>query len=279
MTDAAASARSSRKLVEWRNLAVRVAVALCIAAPAFFVIAAFGVKYQVFTWNVGFDLLTMRVLPALALAAVAAEIAALVLIALVRPARFRRAIAVSAIAPLAVLGVWGWLATSALHSPPIHDISTDLENPPGFSPLVSAERALARGGNMLDDFRSARVPLEGAGEAAGLKVSAVQQVAYPDIQPIATGAEPSRALSASVGAAQHLGWTIDRVDTQAGVIEAREIGFWFGAVADIAIRVSAANPGSVVDVRSTSRLGLSDLGANARRVRAFQQALAHELTM
>ena len=278
MTEAGAPSRSSRKLTEWRNLAVRAAVVLCIAAPAFFVIAAFGVKYQVFTWRFGFDVLTMQVLPALATAAVAVAVAAFVMILLVRPVRFRRVVVAAAVAPLAVLAIWGSLASSALRSPPIHDVSTDLENPPGFSPLVSAERAMARGGNVLDDFRNARVPLDAAGEAAGLKVSVVQQTAYPDIQPIATGADPSRALSASVGAAQRLGWAVDRVDKQAGVIEARDVGFWFGAIADIAIRVSAANPGSVVDMRSTSRVGLSDLGANAGRVRAFQQALAHELT-
>lgn len=278
MTDAVAPSRSSRKLTEWRNLAVRMAVALCIAAPAFFVIAAFGVKHQMFDWRFGFDVLTMRVLPLLALAGVAASLAAFVLIMLVRPPRFRRVIAASVVAPLVVLAVWGSLASSALHSPPIHDVSTDLENPPGFSPLVNAERAMARGGNILDDLRSARVPLEAAGEAAGLKVSVVQQAAYPDIQPVATGADPSRALSASVGAAQRLGWAVDRVDSEAGVIEARDVGFWFGATADIAVRVSAANPGSVVDMRSTSRVGLSDLGANAARVRAFQKTLAQELT-
>jgi uncharacterized protein (DUF1499 family) len=220
----------------------------------------------------------MRVLPALATAALAMAGLALVLILLVRPLRFRRVIAVSAVAPIAVLVVWGALASNATRNPPIHDVSTDLDNPPGFSPLVSAERALALGGNVLDDLRNARVPLEARGETAGLKVSAVQRAAYPDIQPITTGADSSRALAAALGAAQRLGWSVDRVDREAGVIEARDIGFWFGAVADIAVRVSDAKPGSVIDVRSTTRVGQSDLGANAGRVRAFQQALSRELS-
>jgi uncharacterized protein (DUF1499 family) len=278
MTDAAASRPSGRKLAEWRDLCVRIAAVLCVSIPAFFLVAAFGVKYQVFSWELGFQVLTMRVLPMLALAALAAAIAALALAFIVRPVRRWRVVSVCATLPLAALVIYGVLATNAANTPPIHDVSTDLINPPGFSPLVIAERAMARNGNVLDDLRNARVPDQVTSAAAGLKVSAVQQAAYADIQPIATGADPSRALAAARGVASKLGWVIDRVDDQAGVIEAREMGFWYGVVADIAIRVSPANPGAVVDIRSVSRVGLSDLGANAARVRAFQQALLAELS-
>jgi uncharacterized protein (DUF1499 family) len=278
MSHTPASPRDMRNLAKWRDVLVRVAAVLCLATPAFFLVAAFGVKYQVFSWEIGFHLLTMRVLPILALAALVAAIAALVLAFVVRPLRRWRVVGLLATAPLAVLTVYGVVASNAAQRPPIHDISTDLRNPPGFSPLVIAERAMARDGNVLDDLRSATVPAQVTSAAAGLKVSAVQQAAYPDIHPISTGADPSRALAAARGAAAKLGWSIDRVDNQAGVIEAREVGFWYGVVADIVVRVSPANPGAVVDIRSVSRVGLSDLGANAARVRAFEQTLLAELS-
>ncbi|MCA6329217.1 MAG: DUF1499 domain-containing protein, partial [Phenylobacterium sp.] len=43
---------------------------------------------------------------------------------------------------------------------------------------------------------------------------------------------------------------------------------------DVAVRIRpSATGGSVVDVRSTSRVGLSDLGANAKRIEAFLAGL------
>ena len=47
--------------------------------------------------------------------------------------------------------------------------------------------------------------------------------------------------------------------------------FWFGFVDDIVIRVRATESGSEVDLRSVSRVGRSDLGANAARIEAFAE--------
>lgn len=270
MSDMAHPHARSVRLADWRNLWVRVAAALCLAAPALFLIAAFGTKFGVFSWAFGFTVLTLQVLPLAALTALAAGLAALALAFLVKPMRFRRAMSFFLLGPVLVLGLCAQLAANAARAPPIHDVSTDLENPPGFSPLVAAERALIPGGNGLD-LLNARMP-------AGMRVTEVQRLAYPDIQPITSGAAPSRALAAARGAAAALGWTIDRVDEEAGVIEARDIEFWYGQAADVVVRVTPANPGAVIDVRSVSRVGESDLGANAARVRAFAQAIARELS-
>lgn len=270
MSDMAHPRAKGVRLADWRNFWVRIAAALCLAVPALFLIAAFGTKFGLFTWAFGFDVLTMQVLPMAALTALAAGVLALALAFLVKPMRFRRAMSFFLIGPAVVLGLCTLLTANAARAPPMHDVSTDLDNPPGFSPVVVAERALIPGGNGLD-LLNARMP-------AGIRVVEVQRLAYPDIQPITSGAAPSRALAAARGAAASLGWTIDRVDEQAGMIEARDVEFWYGQVTDVVVRVTPANPGAVVDVRAVSRVGVNDLGANAARVRAFGKALTRELS-
>ncbi len=54
-----------------------------------------------------------------------------------------------------------------------------------------------------------------------------------------------------------------------GRLEATDRSAFFGFKDDVVVRVRASDAGSRLDVRSKSRVGLSDVGANARRVRAF----------
>lgn len=145
--------------------------------------------------------------------------------------------------------------------PPIHDITTDWQNPPQFSailPLRQAESA-----NPVD--------YEGA------KVSDLQRRAYPDIAPVTLDLPPAEAFDRALAAAQRSGWTVVAADKQAGRIEASEKSRWFGFTDDIVVRVGpmagGAGNGSRVDVRSVSRLGRSDFGVNAARVRKYLAAL------
>jgi uncharacterized protein (DUF1499 family) len=262
----------------WRDLWLRAALVLSALTPLCFLTAAFGVKYQIFGWDFGVGVLTLKVLPVLASFGLTAALIALVLSWTARPLRRRRLALISTLAPAVALAIYFVVTSSTARLPPIHDISTDLADPPGFSPTVAAERALLPGGNGLDLIHAHVPNVEGAGQASGLRVTAVQKAAYPDIAPIATGAAPSRALAAARGVAPKLGWVIGRVDEQAGVMEARHVEFWFGAVSDIVVRVTPADPGSVIDVRSVSRQGVGDLGANAARVRAFAREIARELS-
>jgi uncharacterized protein (DUF1499 family) len=86
------------------------------------------------------------------------------------------------------------------------------------------------------------------------------------------GQAPAGAFEAALAAARAEGWSIDATDPENGRIEASVRSFWFGFVDDVVVQVSPAEGGSRIDVRSTSRVGVSDLGANAKRVRAFQHA-------
>jgi uncharacterized protein (DUF1499 family) len=98
--------------------------------------------------------------------------------------------------------------------------------------------------------------------------------AYPAVRPLALSADPARVAAAAEAEAKAQGWTLATSDPAGGVIEATAETFWFGFKDDVAIRIRpGANGGSVVDVRSTSRVGLSDIGANAARIEAFLAGL------
>lgn len=139
--------------------------------------------------------------------------------------------------------------------PLIHDISTDLENPPAF---VAAVPLRAGSPNGLE---------------RGADVTQQQRQGYPDLAPL-TLAEPSgQVLARARSTAERLGWEIVNVDESAGLIEATDTSRWFGFVDDVAVRVTPWGTGTRVDLRSVSRVGLSDVGINADRIRTFLEAL------
>jgi uncharacterized protein (DUF1499 family) len=88
---------------------------------------------------------------------------------------------------------------------------------------------------------------------------------------------PAQAFDKALAVAKAKGWTILHADKQAGIIEGYDKSLWFGFTDDVAIRVTAADPGdhsrSRVDIRSGSRQGRGDFGVNAARVRGFLAAL------
>jgi uncharacterized protein (DUF1499 family) len=80
---------------------------------------------------------------------------------------------------------------------------------------------------------------------------------------------PVLAFDRALGAARAMGWRIVDANPGQGRIEATDTTFWFGFQDDVVIRVAPTETGSRVDVRSLSRAGRSDVGTNAKRVRAF----------
>jgi uncharacterized protein (DUF1499 family) len=82
-------------------------------------------------------------------------------------------------------------------------------------------------------------------------------------------------MQKAIDAARALDWEIVASDAPAGRIEATATTMWFGFKDDIVVRVRPeAGGGSRVDVRSVSRVGQSDVGANAKRIREFIRRLA-----
>jgi uncharacterized protein (DUF1499 family) len=141
--------------------------------------------------------------------------------------------------------------------PPIHDITTDPENPPAFIAIVPLRQG------------------EGINPVAyeGAKIAEQQRRAYPDILPLTVGLEPDAAFARALEIAQQMGWTIVASDKAATQIEASQRSRWMGFTDDIIVRVAPANSGSRIDLRSSSRYGRSDFGVNAERIRDYLAAL------
>ena len=159
-----------------------------------------------------------------------------------------------------VLGVltaaigYGWLR-AALGAPPLHDITTDLENPPAFTAVVARRPA---GSHSLTRTR---------------EVDLLQRQHYPDLEPLIIPL-PARLVFDRVRlVAENQGWTIVASDPATGRIEATDTTWWFGFTDDIVVRLTAWGTGTRVDVRSASRRGTTDTGTNVRRVQRVLAAL------
>jgi uncharacterized protein (DUF1499 family) len=153
---------------------------------------------------------------------------------------------------LVVVGVPLSYLQTARSVPPIHDITTDTEDPPEFVEILPL-----------------RADAPNPATYGGPAVAALQRASYPDIAPADAPIAPAAAFEAALAAAHEMGWTIVRADQAAGRIEATDRTFWFGFTDDIAIRVRPTDAGSRVDLRSVSRVGVGDFGTNAARVRAY----------
>jgi uncharacterized protein (DUF1499 family) len=228
-------------------------LAIAVAAAAFVMLLASGpgTRLGLWPWQTGLALLRWA-----AYTGFVSGAAGLVLLVLHAMPRWRPlgvtvplvvvALSIAAFAPPLLL------LSEAKKVPPIHDITTDVEHPPQFVALLPERRKAPNGA-----------------EYGGADVAAQQKKAYPDINPKLLPMQPADAMTHSVDAARALGWRIVETDGIEGRSEAVATTMWFGFQDDVVIRVRPEAQGSRVDVRSASRVGRGDVGANAKRVREF----------
>jgi uncharacterized protein (DUF1499 family) len=100
-----------------------------------------------------------------------------------------------------------------------------------------------------------------------------QRRAYPDIQPLVLQLPFEQAFAKARQAAQAMGWEVTSAEAKAGRIEAVATTFWFGFKDDVTVRVTPQGAASRIDVRSRSRVGRGDAGANAARIRGYLEKL------
>ena len=140
--------------------------------------------------------------------------------------------------------------------PPIHDISTDLVNPPEFVAIAPL-----------------RADAPNPVEYAGVEVATQQRAAYPELQTLNYTQSKSELVEATKQAIDHLGWQLVNIDADQGIVEATDRTMWFGCKDDVIVRITDNGSKRLVDIRSKSRVGGSDLGKNAERIHGFIEEL------
>ena len=144
------------------------------------------------------------------------------------------------------------MMTTAKNVPPIHDISTDVVNPPQFAAIAPL-----------------RADAPNPVEYAGAEAAEQQRTAYPDLQTLTYSQSKPELVEASKQAVENLGWELVNTDADKGIVEATETTAWFGFKDDVVVRVTDNDSERLVDIRSKSRIGKSDLGKNAARIHAL----------
>ncbi len=236
-----------------RAAVLGVGVALLAAVAA--ALAGLGTRWGWWDFRTGFVVLRWAALCSLAAAALS-----LVGAIVARPGAGRRGLGVALLGLALGLGVawvpWHWMRV-AHRVPPIHDITTDTNDPPAFEAILPL-----------------RAHADNPAAYGGDSIAALQRSGYPDLGPLTLDASPGAAYRRALAAARDMGWDIARADSTRGRIEATATTFWFGFKDDVVVRVEPTDGGSRVDVRSVSRVGRSDVGTNAARIRRYLRKVA-----
>lgn len=236
------------------NRTIRLLVAglmLAVAGAVAAVLAGFGTRWGWWHFTAGFSILALGVYASIG-GAVASAVALASAILLKRP-RLALASLPAILLGAAVISVPLSQWQRAADAPAIHDISTDLEDPPAFVALRPAREAAPNG-------------LDHPGE----ETARLQRDAYPDLAPQLLAADRGTVFAAAEDVARDLGWQVVEADPDEGRIEAVDRTFWFGFQDDVVIRITGEDDGRTrVDLRSASRVGKGDVGTNARRIRDF----------
>ena len=243
---------------------------LAVAAVVVFFGAAFGSGVGLWGWQAG-----LGALPWTGLVALIALIVAIVGIILDRRKDRKTRWPLLGIGTLVSLGFIGYLASYAMtiaSLPAIHDVTTDLADPPQFSALTLR----------ADNWDN--IPGADDGAMRGMnprqRWATLHQDAYPDIRSVRIDQPVAEVIEKAKRLAEDRGWEIANVDPASGHLEATATISLFRFKDDVVIRARAAENGaaSIIDMRSVSRVGVHDLGANAKRVRQFLSDLSGTTT-
>jgi uncharacterized protein (DUF1499 family) len=234
-----------------RSAAVsRWVVLLSIVSAVAAMLSGFGTRAGWWHFRTGFQILTWA-----AYAGLGAAMLGCAVVLLAWRTRQRGAAVLGLIAILVGLtsvGIPWEMKRTARRVPAIHDISTDTDDPPLFDVILPL-----------------RKDAPNTADYGGQDIAAQQRAAYPDVNPLLLRMPSAQAFAAALHAAEAMGWVIVAANPIDGRLEATDTTFWFGFKDDIVVRIRPQPEGSRIDVRSVSRVGKSDVGTNARRIREF----------
>ena len=272
------TAETDRKPLVWRKSLPKWSLWVSLAVLAWFAVAVFGPKVGLIGWRTGLGFMIMQAgLILIGIAAVFALVALLFAFLKTPRGPWWKAALALAIPAILFLGLL-IMRAQADAVPPIHDVSTDLRNPPTFSAQTMAIRE-ELGANPINNYGIPLGQLEmwAGSEDADLKAKNHADIIaedYANLKPIIIGgATDDQAFDAIVAAMGEIGLQdVHRVEgsnTVEGVAET----FAFGFKDDVVARVEAGQ----IDLRSVSRVGVSDLGYNASRLEELAEAIEDRL--
>jgi hypothetical protein len=252
-----ADPRSRRLLVErlsWFGLV------LAVGAIAVALLAAVGHGQGWWHYMTAFFVLRVAFF-----AAIAGGLMALLAL-LIRVRDRRRKVTVASVAALVIAAIFvsyiGIQARTARAAPPIHDITTNLDDIPQFYRLKVREDNLAN------------IPNRGRGDLDQMSPEdrwmTIHREGYPDLRTIHVPMSPAQTILRAADLARERDWEFATISPDNGILEATDTTTFFRFRDDIVIRARRApQGGSLVDMRSISRVGVSDVGTNAKRIRSF----------
>ncbi|WP_336985675.1 DUF1499 domain-containing protein [Altererythrobacter aquiaggeris] len=257
----------------------RLALILALLLPVYFMAAALGTKFGLWDWKTGLITLTVTAGPII-IGGVALVALISLIVCLVKKPRTGWLLALIALLiPAGMMAMAASVRAGAGDIPPIHDIATDVANPPQFPAATVAARE-ASGANPLRAFDVPLGQYDVWKDADSIKDKTNAEVIaenYPQLGPVTLQADRDAATKQVADAMRGMGFADVAADVAADGSSAAVSGvaetFWFGFKDDVTARVTPGPEGTRVDFRSTSRVGLSDLGANAERIAALSAKL------
>jgi len=236
-------------------------MAFLLSFVAAFLFLFSGYGYQMEIWSLG---TAFSVLRNAAYSMVGLILLNLLAIYLTRPGGGKKGMSfgiTGLVLSLAVVATAVYWQSEAQKYPPIHDITTDIANPPEFDEIVPL-----------------RAEAPNPPEYVGGETTEMQREFYTELQTLELNESPQIVFEAAVSLIESRGWRLVSADRENLKIEATEKLSWFGFKDDVVIRLQTEDQNkTLVDMRSKSRIGRSDLGVNAYRIQQFFLDLQKEL--
>ncbi len=248
--------RSKHRMLFVALAAFVMAVTIVSAGP--------GTRLGVWEFGTGISIIRKMAIPSMIMAvmAILSFIASLFMARKLVPLMFIAAVAavVAAIVPLK-------FEQNLAANPYIHDITTDFENPPAIVAAADLPRK-----NPVAYLGSDPAP------NSEITIAEAQRKYFPDIQPLIVDKKINEIADISSAIIREMKMEIlkESMTDESAISEATYTSFWFGFVDDFIVRIMPKDGKLRIDVRSKSRVGTSDLGANAHRVQDFLKSFSEK---
>ncbi|MXO95025.1 DUF1499 domain-containing protein [Erythrobacter aquimaris] len=255
----------------------KIALWLAVGLVLWFAAAVFGPKFGLIDWRFALGTMVREWGPILI--GITALVAVIALVAILwkgpRGQWWKAALALAI--PAALMGGLASVASTAESVPPIHDVATDVTDPPQFTEWTREKRAQVSA-NPLNDYATPLGELDAWSDMdsplASQSHAQIIAESYPDLATITYSGDASDAMVAVALAMEDIGLSDVTSDVDGGRVEGVAETFLFGFKDDVVARVRDGE----IDLRSVSRVGLSDLGYNAARLRELSEAIENRLS-